>query len=91
MQHTFTGTSAPPMNVSVQNIGTQLLSLDETGYALPFEVVSMLLLASMIGCIVIAMRTPSENKNEIRPVEKANIEVIVMKDTVLKTGEESKP
>jgi NADH-quinone oxidoreductase subunit J len=30
--------------------------LDINGYALPFEVVSILLLAAMIGCIVIAMR-----------------------------------
>jgi NADH-quinone oxidoreductase subunit J len=38
-----------------------MLSTGAEGYALPFEVVSMLLLAAMIGCIVIALRTP---KNE---------------------------
>jgi NADH-quinone oxidoreductase subunit J len=32
------------------------LSTTSHGFILPFEVVSMLLLAAMIGCIVIAMR-----------------------------------
>ena len=42
---------------SVSKIGTQMLNTGEHGYALPFEVVSMLLLAAMIGCIVIALRS----------------------------------
>jgi NADH-quinone oxidoreductase subunit J len=41
---------------SVGNIGAQLLSTSEHGYVLPFEVISILLLAAMIGCIVIAMK-----------------------------------
>jgi len=44
---------------SVSKIGSQMLSTKAGGYALPFEVVSMLLLAAMIGCIVIAMKAPS--------------------------------
>ena len=43
---------------SVANIGEQLLNIDQNGMALPFEVISILLLAAMIGCIVIAMRQP---------------------------------
>ncbi len=39
-----------------RNIGSQMLSTSEHGYVLPFEVVSILLLAAMIGCIVIAMK-----------------------------------
>jgi NADH-quinone oxidoreductase subunit J len=35
-------------------IGEKMLDLN--GYALPFELVSMLLLAAMIGCIVIALK-----------------------------------
>lgn len=35
-----------------------MLGTKAAGYALPFEVVSMLLLAAMIGCIVIAMKAP---------------------------------
>jgi NADH-quinone oxidoreductase subunit J len=39
-----------------------MLSTGEQGYALPFEVVSMLLLAAMVGCIVIALRSKPETK-----------------------------
>jgi len=48
--------------VSVRNIGSQMLSASEHGYVLPFEVVSILLLAAMIGCIVIAMKIKPEEK-----------------------------
>lgn len=44
-------------DMNVARIGTQMLGVDKKGYALPFEVVSILLLAAMIGCIVIAMKT----------------------------------
>jgi NADH-quinone oxidoreductase subunit J len=47
---------------SVGNIGAQLLSTSEHGYVLPFEVISILLLAAMIGCIVIALKTKAERK-----------------------------
>lgn len=48
---------------SVGKIGTQMMGTKEGGYALPFEVVSILLLAAMIGCIVIAMKSkPEENE-----------------------------
>ena len=59
-QHSFTATTGAPVAVTVKNIGEELLALDKNGYALPFEVVSILLLAAMIGCIVIAMRSPVE-------------------------------
>lgn len=45
---------------TVANIGSQMLDTKTTGYALPFEVVSILLLAAMIACIVIAMRIPKQ-------------------------------
>ena len=47
---------------TVSNIGQNMLSTKEGGYALPFEVISMLLLAAMIGCIVIALRSKPETK-----------------------------
>jgi NADH-quinone oxidoreductase subunit J len=59
VQHTFTPTTAPAADNGVAGIGRLMLSVDESGYALPFEVISMLLLAAMIGCIVIALRTPA--------------------------------
>ena len=47
---------------TMSNIGQNMLSTTEGGYALPFEVISMLLLAAMIGCIVIALRSKPETK-----------------------------
>jgi NADH-quinone oxidoreductase subunit J len=58
-QYNFQPASKNPLNVSVNNIGNQLLSTTEHGYVLPFEVVSILLLAAMIGCIVIATKSPA--------------------------------
>jgi NADH-quinone oxidoreductase subunit J len=52
---------------SMSGIGTSMLSTGQGGFALPFEAVSVLLLAAMIGCIVIAMKSPpkeQESKNE---------------------------
>ena len=61
-QHSFVKSTNPPVETTVASIGKQMLSLNDQGYALPFEVVSMLLLAAMIGCIVIAMRSKPEEK-----------------------------
>jgi len=80
-QHTFTKTTAAPTGVTVRDIGEELISLDKNGYALPFEVVSILLLAALVGCIVIAMRTPAEQpKEEIALKRKDEIKVIVPKE-----------
>jgi NADH-quinone oxidoreductase subunit J len=54
-QHEFPA-SVAGASPSVQDIGRQMLNVEESGYALPFEVISMLLLAAMVGCIVIALR-----------------------------------
>lgn len=59
-KHSFTKSTGDAVEATVANIGAQMLNVDESGYALPFEVVSMLLLAAMIGCIVIALRTKPE-------------------------------
>lgn len=61
--HPFVGSGSNTKDPSVANIGQALLDTEETGLALPFEVVSILLLAALIGCIVIAMRT--ENSKTI--------------------------
>ena len=55
-QYEFGGTSKDAIEPTVSNIGTQMMGVKENGYALPFEVVSILLLAALIGCIVIAMK-----------------------------------
>lgn len=61
-QHTFIVSTEKAIPVSVSNIGLQLLSTTKHGYVLPFEVVSILLLAAMIGCIVIAIKSRVEEK-----------------------------
>lgn len=60
-QHSFYESSDSPVSPTVANIGSRMLSIKEGGYALPFEVISILLLAALIGCIVIAMRAPSNS------------------------------
>jgi NADH-quinone oxidoreductase subunit J len=47
---------------SVERIGLKMLDTGSGGFALPFEAVSILLLAAMIGCIVIAMKSNNEQK-----------------------------
>ena len=64
--HRF-GLTPRPINdgagdMSISAIGNQLLSTTEHGYVLPFEVISILLLAAMIGCIVLAIKTKPEEK-----------------------------
>lgn len=51
-----------PFDNDVARIGKAMLNTDQGGYSLPFEVVSMLLLAAMVGCIVIALKTKPEEK-----------------------------
>ena len=50
-----------PAGTTVADMGRRMLDTGEGGYALPFEVVSILLLAAMVGCIVIAMRGQKES------------------------------
>jgi NADH-quinone oxidoreductase subunit J len=66
-QHFLTQPEEAPFNTAIAEIGFQLLSTSNHGYILPFEVVSMLLLAAMIGCIVIAMKNNSGNLERPEP------------------------
>jgi NADH-quinone oxidoreductase subunit J len=61
-QHEFSKIVTDATPVTVRNIGEKMLSTEQGGYALPFEVISMLLLAAMVGCIVIALRSKPETK-----------------------------
>jgi NADH-quinone oxidoreductase subunit J len=59
--------SGPGQGTEVSDIGAKLLDYGEGGFILPFEVISVLLLAAMVGAIVIAKGTKlSENKNEVK-------------------------
>ncbi len=61
-KYSFKQTDLPHVEPTVSNIGNMMLGLTENGYALPFEVVSILLLAAMVGCIVIALKNKSLKK-----------------------------
>jgi NADH-quinone oxidoreductase subunit J len=52
----FIPTDQPAVNVDMNLIGNQLMNVGDNGYALPFEVISILLLAAMIGAIIIAKK-----------------------------------
>ncbi len=56
-QYSFKATTGEAVLPTVSNIGDRMLGVRENGFALPFEVVSILLLAALVGCIVIALRS----------------------------------
>jgi NADH-quinone oxidoreductase subunit J len=56
LDYNFTATTQASVEVNMNLIGKSLLSVDYDGYILPFEVISVLLLAAMIGSIVIAKK-----------------------------------
>jgi len=56
-QFTFLPSTAPALVVNMHTIGRQLLDTKEQGYALPFEVISILLLAALVGTIFIARKS----------------------------------
>ncbi len=53
----FSPAKVVEMDISVKSIGRQLLNYGEGGYILPFEVISVLLLAAMISAIIIAKKS----------------------------------
>jgi len=55
-QHGFQKTDKS-FDWTISKIGTQMLGTEQQGFSLPFEVVSILFLAAMIDCIVIALRS----------------------------------
>jgi NADH-quinone oxidoreductase subunit J len=57
LQFAFKPTEAAAIGTDMRTIGLQLLDTGEFGYALPFEVISILLLAALVGTIFIARRS----------------------------------
>ena len=51
-------------SIEVRDIGLKLLSTGDGGFILPFEVISILLLAAMIGAIIVAKSNKLTDKNE---------------------------
>jgi NADH-quinone oxidoreductase subunit J len=56
LKFVFIPTSQPTIGSDVRTIGTQLINYGNDGYALPFEVISILLLAALIGAIIVAKK-----------------------------------
>lgn len=61
LDYTFSASTLAGREVTMNVIGTDLMSYSRDGYALPFEVISILLLGAMIGAIVIAKKQPKKN------------------------------
>jgi NADH-quinone oxidoreductase subunit J len=56
LQFTFTPSQEAAVGTDMRTIGLQLMNTDVQGYALPFEVISVLLLAALVGSIFIAQK-----------------------------------
>lgn len=56
LQHEFQATNQAALEIDMKVIGHKLLNFGDNGYVLPFEVISVLLLAAMIAAIVIAKK-----------------------------------
>jgi len=56
LRYNWPTTKTENFDVTVADIGKKLMNYGDGGYVLPFEVISILLLAAMIGAIIIAKR-----------------------------------
>jgi NADH-quinone oxidoreductase subunit J len=66
LDFSFSATTEAAQDVTMKIIGKSLLSVDNNGYVLPFEVISILLIAAMVGAIVIAKKSgPEKSQTQI--------------------------
>ena len=66
LDYSFSATTQAAREVDMRLIGKSLLSTEYDGYVLPFEVISVLLLAAMIAAIVVAKKGgPSRDQSQI--------------------------
>ena len=56
LDYKFTATTEAAKAIDMKLIGKSLLSVEYDGYVLPFEVISILLIAAMVAAIVIAKK-----------------------------------
>jgi NADH-quinone oxidoreductase subunit J len=56
LDYKFSATTVAAQEVNMRLIGKSLLSVEYDGYVLPFEVISVLLLAAMVAAIVVAKK-----------------------------------
>ena len=57
----FSARTIEEADYGIEVIGTKLLSYGDYGYVLPFEVISVLLLAAMVAAIIIAKKSVSND------------------------------
>lgn len=62
LQFSFKASDAPASGSTVTDVGNALISYNKNGFALPFEVISILLLAAMIGAIIVARKEKTTDK-----------------------------
>jgi len=60
LQFKFNASGVAAQELNMDEIGRSLLGYGKNGYALPFEVISILLLAAMIAAIVVAKKEKSD-------------------------------
>jgi NADH-quinone oxidoreductase subunit J len=68
LDYQFSATAEAAEAIDMKLIGKSLLSVEHDGYILPFEVISVLLLAAMIAAIVVAKKG-SPAKNELPTIK----------------------
>lgn len=62
LDYSFSATAEAAREIDMKVIGRSLLSVDQQGYILPFEVISILLIAAMVAAIVIAKKGGPKSK-----------------------------
>jgi NADH-quinone oxidoreductase subunit J len=61
LRFTFVPSALPAQTSTVTDVGNALISYERDGFALPFEVISILLLAALIGAIIVARKEKDGN------------------------------
>jgi len=61
LTYPFQTSTVAEMPATMENIGTQLLGTGKNGYVLPFELISILLLAAMVAAIIVAKKEKNKN------------------------------
>lgn len=56
LKYPFTVVAKTELPATMDNIGNQLLSTEKNGFVLPFELISILLLAAMVAAIIVAKK-----------------------------------
>jgi NADH-quinone oxidoreductase subunit J len=65
LDYKFSATTEAAKEVNMKLIGKSLLSVNYDGYVLPFEVISILLIAAMVAAIVVAKKSgPKKSQSQ---------------------------